>query len=178
MSKVKVAWGAKVPRAFLMRVREIAEELEIEPSWLMACMAFETGERFSASVRNPQSSATGLIQFMEATARGMGTTTAKLAAMSELEQLEWVRRYFLPWRGRLRSLADVYMVILWPAAVGKPDDFVLFARRDSRRRRAYLVNAGLDADRDGDVDKSEAAAKVAAKLRKGLGVGYVLEVDA
>lgn len=178
MSKVKVAWGAKVPRAFLMRVREIAEELGIEPSWLMACMAFETGERFSASVRNPQSSATGLIQFMEATARGMGTTTAKLAAMSELEQLEWVRRYFLPWRGRLRSLADVYMVILWPAAVGKPDDFVLFARCDSRRRRAYLVNAGLDADGDGDVDKSEAAAKVAAKLRKGLGVGYVLEVDA
>jgi hypothetical protein len=177
MANLVVAFGAKVPGPFLRRVVEICEELGIDASWLMACMAFETGERFTASVKNPQSSATGLIQFMEATARSMGTTTAQLAAMSELEQLEYVRRYFLPWKGRLKTLADVYMVILWPAAVGKPEDFVLFARTNSKRRRAYLVNAGLDADKDGDVDKREASAKVAAKLVRGLQRGFRAEIE-
>jgi hypothetical protein len=127
-------------------------------------MAFETGRTFSPSVRNPQSSATGLIQFMAATARDLGTTTDDLARMTAEEQLGYVQAYFAPYRGHLPTLADVYMAILWPAAVGKPDDFVLWANGAP----AYHANKGLDVDRDGQVTKGEAAAKVAALLAEGL----------
>lgn len=46
------------------------------------------------------SGATGLIQFMPATAQGMGTTTAALAAMSAVQQLDYVQRYFKPYAAR------------------------------------------------------------------------------
>lgn len=136
----------------------------MDPNHLMAAMAFETGERFSPSIRNPRSSATGLIQFMASTAKSLGTTTAKLAAMSVEEQLAYVGKYFRPWRGRLKTLSDVYMAILWPRAIGRPESYVLWPKGTP----AYAVNRGLDANRDGAVTKGEAAAKVNAKLVKGL----------
>lgn len=159
-----LAWGARVSPEFRRKVLSIAQSVGCDPSYLMACMAFETGRTFSPSVRNPNSSATGLIQFMAATARDLGTTTEALAAMTAEEQLDYVARYFAPYRGRLRSLSDLYMAILWPAAVGKPDDHVLW----SDESRAYLVNRGLDLDKDGAVTKGEAAAKVAKLLADGL----------
>ena len=86
----------------------------------MAAMAFETGrDKFSASSVNRISGATGLIQFMPSTAIGLGTTTAALAAMTAEDQLEYVERYFKPYRNRLNTLEDLYMAILWPIAVGK-----------------------------------------------------------
>jgi hypothetical protein len=137
------------------------------PSWLMACMAFESGETFSPSVRNAAGSgAIGLIQFMPATAKGLGTTSDHLADMTAEQQLEWVHRYFLPYKGKLSRLSDVYMAILWPAAIGKPDTAPLWDA--STRPTTYRQNAGLDANKDLTITKGEAAAKVAAKLEKGL----------
>lgn len=161
---MKLAWGARVSAEFRRRVIAIGDSIGCDPSHLMACMAFETGRTFSPSIRNPNSSATGLIQFMAATASGLGTTTEALAAMTAEEQLDYVERYFEPYRGRLRSLSDVYMAILWPAAVGKPEDFVLWRNGAP----AYFVNRGLDVDRNGDVTKSEAAGKVAQMLTEGM----------
>ena len=40
--------------------------------------------------------ATGLIQFLPSTARGLGTTTDALAGMSSVEQLNYVEKYFDP----------------------------------------------------------------------------------
>jgi hypothetical protein len=175
-----VAWGAKVSRAFVRKVVAITEEIGIPANWLMAWMAFETGETFSPSKRNVGTGvASGLIQFMPATARDLGTTTSALALMTAEEQLDYVRAYFKPWRGKLHSIDDGYMVILWPKAVGKPDDFVLFDKKSKATRRAYLENAGLDADHDGVVTKREAAAKVRAKLQKGMRPEYFGEgIDA
>lgn len=164
-----LAWGSKVNGEFRARVREICAELQIEPDWLMACIAFETGRSFSASVRNAAGSgATGLIQFMPTTAAALGTTTDELAGMSELQQLEFVRQYFRPWRGRLHNLDDVYMAILWPAAVGKPGEHVLFRRGDPRRPKQYIQNAGLDYDGNGLITKAEAAQRVQRMLAAGL----------
>lgn len=142
-----------------------------DANWLMACMAFETGETFSASKRNPLSSATGLIQFMRATAIALGTTVEALAAMADEDQLRWVHRYFvarIKERGPIRSLEDCYMAILWPSAIGKPSEYAMFVKGAA----TYTVNAGLDANKDNRVTKAEAAAKVAAKLAKGMGEGY------
>lgn len=161
-----IAWGAKVSAAFRQRVIEIGTLLGTNPDYLMACMAFESGETFSPSIRNAAGSgAVGLIQFMKSTAANLGTSTDLLAAMSAEDQLHYVWRYFdrPDFRGKLGTLEDLYMAILWPAAVGKPLDFVLFQRPSIQ----YRQNAGLDLDGDGKVTKLEASAGVRAKLVKG-----------
>lgn len=167
-----LAWGARVSADFRERVYALCAALgwsEDHASWLMACMAFETGQTFSPSVRNPASSATGLIQFMAATARGLGTTTTRLARMSAVEQLAYVEAYFRPTARRIRSLEDLYLAILWPKGVGQALEYVLW----KTGTRAYWVNRGLDRNRDGQVTKAEAAAKVREQLLIGLLPGRV-----
>lgn len=165
-----LAWGAKVSAEFRERLFEVAAALGVYPDYLMACIAFETAETFRPDIRNAAGSgAVGLIQFMPATARGLGTSTEALARMSAVEQLDWVRMYFKPYAGRLKTLSDVYMAILWPRAVGKQEDYVLFMRPSI----AYTQNAGLDRDRDGRITKAEAAGLVQAKLERGRLPGNV-----
>jgi hypothetical protein len=164
-----LAWGRCVSKRFRERLVATAADLQIEPNFLMACIAFETGRTFDPALRNASGSgAVGLIQFMPSTAQALGTTTAKLARMSAPKQLDYVARYFAPSRGRLTTLADVYMAILWPAAVGKPDTFVLFDRQDPDHPRRYVQNAGLDFDRNGVITKAEATARIARLLTEGL----------
>lgn len=159
-----LAWGARVTVAFRDRVRAIAAELGVSADNLMTCMAWESGRSFSPGVKNlAGSGATGLIQFMPSTAAGLGTSVEALAAMTAEAQLEYVRRYFLPFKGRLHSLSDLYMAILWPKAVGEPDDYQLFTGGI-----AYRQNAGLDLNRDGAVTKAECAAKLYAMRAEGL----------
>jgi hypothetical protein len=137
----------------------------------MACIAWESGETFSPSIKNGAGSgAVGLIQFMPATARGMGTTVDFLVTLSALEQLDYVEQYFRPYKGKLNSLSDCYMAILWPRGVGQPEDYVLWDKYT--RPVTYRQNAGLDISKDGKITKAEAAAKVRAKLDKGLLPSY------
>lgn len=164
-----IAWGKKISPEFKAKVIKICTGLSCDPSHLMAAMAFETGESFSPSIKSKVSSATGLIQFMAKTATSLGTSTAALAAMTAEQQLDYVEKYFKPYAGKLRMLSDVYMAILWPAAVGKPESFVLFKRGDS----AYAPNKGLDANKDGVITKAEAASKVYSKLVRGLSATFV-----
>jgi hypothetical protein len=159
-----IAWGAKVSPTFRDRVFWIADTLILDPDDLMACMAWESGETFRANVKNMAGSgATGLIQFMPSTATALGTTTAAMAKMSAEDQLRYVYKYFRPYAGRLHTLSDVYMAILWPKGVGQPDSYVIF-----EDGVAYRQNAGLDINKDNQVTKAEAAAKVLEKKGKGL----------
>lgn len=164
-----IAWGAKVSTEFKGRVLQIADELKIDPSYLMAAMAFETGESFSPSIRNAAGSgAVGLIQFMPNTAKALGTSSDELAGMTAVKQLDYVLKYFSSYKGKLQSLADVYMTILWPRAVGKSDAHVLFDKNNVKNPKLYSQNKGVDLDRDGLVTKDEAATKVHQKLLKGM----------
>lgn len=167
-----IAWGAKVSQTFRDRVWWIADTLELNPDDLMACMAWESGETFSASVRNAAGSgATGLIQFMPSTAVALGTSTAKLAAMTAEDQLNYVYKYFRPYAGRLNNLGDIYMAILWPSGVGKSDDYVLWNR--STKPTTFRQNAGLDVDKNGSITRGECLGKIKEKLSKGLRPGFV-----
>ncbi len=164
-----IAWGAKVAPEFRAQVRDISARLGVNPDWLMACMAFETGRTFSPSIRNAVGSgAVGLIQFMPSTASVMGTSVEALAAMSATSQLVFVEKYFRPNRGRLCSLGDVYMAILWPGGIGKADEFPLFRESDPKHPKRYLQNRGLDWNDDGVITKAEACAGPARELRVGL----------
>lgn len=149
-----------------LKVREIAEMLAVEADLIMAVMAFESGRTFSPSIRNLAGSrAVGLIQFMEPTAKALGTTTEALARMSRLQQLDYVRMYFKPYAGRMKTLGDVYMAVLWPRAVGKPEDYVLWDA--GQQPTTYRQNSGLDANNDRKVEKWEATGKIAAILAEG-----------
>ena len=163
-TRKQIAWGAKVSVAFRERVIAMAAELGTDPDFLMAAMAFESGETFSPSVKCAAGSgATGLIQFMPSTATGLGTSIAVLAAMSPEDQLDYVLKYLHPYRNRIGSLEDLYMAILKPVAIGKPESFVVF----KSGTRAYEQNSGLDANKDGQITKDEATVHVREALIKG-----------
>lgn len=172
----RLAWGNKVSAEFRDRVFEICKNFgwsERHPDFLMTCMAFESAGTFSPSIKNAAGSgATGLIQFMPATARGLGTTTASLAEMTAEQQLDFVALYFVPYHKLIHTLSDMYMAILLPKYVGKPEASVLFSGGT-----AYRQNSGLDADKDGNITKKEATAKVEAKYLEGMGAGNVWWAD-
>jgi hypothetical protein len=167
LGDLQIAWGAKISGAFKARLIEVAENIGIDPNFLISAIAFETGETFSPSVKN-LSGATGLIQFTSNTAAELGTSTEDLAAMNAEDQMNYVEKYLNPYRNMLETIEDVYMAILWPAAIGKPSSTVLFSRPSAH----YDRNSGLDTDQDGCVTKQKAAAMVKAKLLKGRGAGY------
>ncbi|MGL5909467.1 MAG: hypothetical protein ACRCZP_05665, partial [Phycicoccus sp.] len=143
---------------FLRRTEQIAAKLGCPPEHLMAVMSFETGGSFSAAQKNlAGGSATGLIQFMPATARGLGTTTAELARMTPVQQLDYVEKYF--GNGRYTTVEGLYSKVLAGRAVNDPEG-VLFREGT----RAYRANRGVDIDRDGLITAGEAAAKVRARI--------------
>lgn len=109
--------------AFLAKVAEVSAKLGIQPDWLMIVMKMESG--LNPQAVNYNGGATGLIQFMPATAAGLGTSTTALFNMSNVEQMDWVYKYFKPYAGRLFSVTDLYMVTFFPVALGKPDNYVL-----------------------------------------------------
>jgi len=173
---MKLAWGSRVSAAFRARAIQIAQQLGADPSDLMTCIAFETGETVQPDVRNAAGSgAIGLIQFMPSTAAALGTTTSALALMTAEEQLTFVMRYLKPWTGRLKNLGDIYGAILWPGMIGRSDSYVLFDRGDPARPKLYIQNAGLDFNKDGKITRAEVCAKVIAKRSKGLLAGNVWE---
>jgi peptidoglycan hydrolase-like protein with peptidoglycan-binding domain len=150
----------KTSQAFRQKVIDIAQHLGTDPNFLMAVMSFESDATFDSSVRNPQSGATGLIQFMPTTAKDLRTTTDALARMTAEQQLDYVARYFAPHKNRLKTLEDVYMAVLWPKAVGQSNNYVLFGYPTL----AYEQNRALDIDKDGKITVAEATSFVRKRL--------------
>jgi hypothetical protein len=167
----KLAWGTRVSSAFRDKVLKICADFGWSgehANWLMACMAFESGETFSASIKNAAGSgACGLIQFMPSTAESMGYSIKDLECMTPEAQLDVVKRYFKPYHKRIGSLSDMYMAILLPKYVGQDESVILLSKGVS-----YRQNSGLDANRDGKITKAEATAKVLAKYKKGMKEPY------
>ena len=167
---MNLAWGAILNAEERGKLVDVARAIGCDPSHLSACIMFES--RWDAAAVNAASGATGLIQFMPSTARSLGTTVAELARLSRVDQLAYVYAYFKPKAGKLATLSDVYMAILWPAAVGMPESYGIFKSGSE----AYRLNAALDLDpdglgpltRDGVVTKAEAASFVQKRLEQGL----------
>jgi hypothetical protein len=143
---------------FWIELQAIARRLKTEPAWLLNVMASES--LFDRTARNglPGQTATGLLQFIESTARNMGTTTEAIRRMSPVEQLRLVERYLTPFRGRLNNLADVYLAV-FRGFIVKGGDATFIAPLDSsnRERRIYSLNRWLDFDGDGKITKGELA---------------------
>jgi hypothetical protein len=168
----------RVTPRFLEKVVQTAASLRTDPNFLMATMKIESD--FDHTIRNQMGgSATGLIQIVDKSARALGLPNAAvLASMSAVQQMEYVRRYYVMSggaNGRMREVEDAYMVVFYPKAAGQPAGYVI-ARQTvactaaTRRTDAYCGNQPYDLNRDGVITKSEAGAKVRrvynAEMRK------------
>lgn len=160
MSLLAVRGLENTTEAFRRGLAAIAAQLGCDASMLAAVISFETGGTFRADIRNKQSGATGLIQFMPSTARRLGTTVEALARLTPEQQLPWVHKYLnsVSASGRLRTLSDHYAAVFAPAYIGKPEDTVMYAAPSA----AYEMNKVLDANKSGGITKAEAARYVAS----------------
>lgn len=169
-------WTPARVKTFVDRVIWLTEDLDIgskpghyEPSWPMTWMRFESAGTFRADIKNPNSSGTGLIQFMDKTAReDLNTTLAHLRSLTPEDQLNYVWMYLrnrIRERGPIRRASDGYLSILMPAYMDDPDDAVIW---EKGKHKAFAVNAGLDTNRDGDITKAEVASIIYKLLAEGL----------
>lgn len=150
---------ANTSNLFRLRVLEMAKRLETNADWLAAAMASETGGTFDPKIRNPRGGATGILQFMPTTASRLGTSVDALAAMTAVEQLAYVEKYFEPVRGRLKTPGDIY-VVMFGKQPGKPGDTVAAVAGTL----AYDWNAPFDLNKDGTITHDE----IGAMIRKVL----------
>lgn len=133
-------------KAFGNKVIAISDKLDIHPDSLMVVMNNESGLR--SDIKNPTSSASGLIQFMETTAKALGTTTADLRKMSNVEQLDYVYKYMKPYAGMMHDVSDVYLSIFYPYALFQKDNWEF-------PQWAVKANPIFDINKDGTLTKGE-----------------------
>lgn len=154
------AWAQDKP--FLDEVDRVARSYNIDANDLLGLMQSES--RINAQAVNSSTGATGLIQFMPKTARGLGTTTAELARMSRAQQMKFVDAYFrsvgLP---KGANAGQLYGAVFLP---GRVNDNPLTRIGESY----YNSNRGLDVDRNGDISQQDLIARVSAK-RQSIGLG-------
>lgn len=128
---------------FVPRVEVVASRLSADPNHLLTVMQLESG--IDPAATNPTGGATGLIQFMPSTAKSLGTTTAQLREMKDVDQLEYVYAFYRPYAGRMKRPGDVYMVTFYPALAFRGKETVI-ARKGEK---VYDQNKGLDVNKDG-----------------------------
>lgn len=171
--------------AFLIRLKAISASLGIVPDWLMLVINSESAGTFDPQIVNRQSKeaegydgdgvlvkpkgqpdslnayeraayrATGLIQFMPKTAKELGTSTQELYKMSNVAQLEYIYKYFLPLKGRIRSFEDLYLYTFYPYAVGKGDDYIIGSERSMDYAKELARENPIDKDNKGHITVSD-----------------------
>ena len=172
--------------AFVSKVIAISAKLGIKPNWLMVVMHNESG--INAQIVNKQKGdssdpytrsayrATGLIQFMPTTAIWLGTSTQALYKMTNLEQLDYVYKYFKGFAGKIKSYFDLYMITFFPVAVGKPDDFVIQSKSVSASTIARQ-NPSFDINKDFKITVGEAKQSMLKAIPAALIDEVISEVE-
>ena len=140
--------AALIPKAVSDAILDGAKKLGVNPNDLAAVISFETGGTFSTNARNPTSSATGLIQFMEGSdgkddGKYFGMTRDQFGNLLPLQQMDHVVSY-LKGRG-----------IKAGSGVGEIYDAVA-GYGYKKGSKAYAANQVWDVNKDGVVAKGEA----------------------
>ena len=126
-------WSDKINCDGRKKVLQVASELWGESkktekaSELMSIFHLETATTFSPSADNGRGYS-GLLQFSDDVAIGLGTTRSKLKAMTFIEQMDYVKKYLQKNKDKLATLTDFYLQVIKPNAVGqgKNPDYILF----------------------------------------------------
>ena len=169
IAKVEKLFGSEIAMQFKKKVIEVSKNLGVAPDYIMACIALETGEQFDPKIKNPKSTATGLIQFMESTARALGTTTAELSKMSHVRQMDYVEQYFVMTARNVKvptnqwSLSDLYFAIFTPSLIKMPAGSAIY----KKGQKAYEDNLFHDRDKNGAISKEEIAENISIFYKRG-----------
>ncbi|WP_053056804.1 hypothetical protein, partial [Tenacibaculum mesophilum] len=181
----ELVWGNKVSCEFRKRVVQISKRLECDPNHLMTAMALETGGTFNSSRENSLGYV-GLIQFGSSAIDDINKkfflhtaklTKAWLKSLNQLDQLCYVEYYLEKHKGKLKTLADFYLAILWPIAVGKGDNknFIVFDdESNGTKKKAYHANPTFH--REEDEYKKNSKGVVYERHGKTGGKTYVWEI--
>lgn len=161
---------------FLSKVVEISNRLNINPNWLMAAINFETAGTFNHKIENlkfpfKNGYATGLIQFTPDTAKGLNTSTEALKNMQNYEQLEYVYKYLLPYKNKIKSFVDLYLSIFFPLAVGRPSYFIIQAK-DLTAEKIAKANPIFDINKDQKITIAEIEKTLLSKLPDNLTASF------
>lgn len=147
---------------FLDKVKSVAAALNADYIDVLAFMYNESAGTYDPGIVN-SIGATGLIQFMPATATGLGTTTQALAQLSRVDQMDWVLKYFNYFRFTQKvpnpKLQDLYLCVFWPAAIGQADNYVIAPAGS----QVASQNRGLCGP-DGSITCASVGAVAAAKI--------------
>lgn len=114
--------SAETVRDFL--IGQAAAKIKADPVALHNLISFETADTFDPSIKNPYSSARGLIQFTDATARGMGyaDSAALVASYPTFSaQLNGPVIKYLSQYMPFESRQALYMAVFYPAARNWPE---------------------------------------------------------
>lgn len=129
-------------------ISRVAKNIGVNPNDLAAVISFETGGTFDPSKRNPNSSATGLIQFMKGSGgtKGQyyGMSRDKFGSLSFDEQMVYVEKYFKDRgfkSGKSQTTGDVYGAV---TGYGY-----------KRGSQAYNLNKVWDSNKNGVIEKGE-----------------------
>lgn len=128
---------AQIRDAFAQKLESVASHLGVHPDWLMQVMKAEsalspTAQNWQGTGSSRHLVAVGLLQFTKASgiiAKGIVKSLEQILAMDALQQLDLVKWYFTPYRGKMKSYYDVYAVTFFPAMIGKPDNWVLQTKK-------------------------------------------------
>lgn len=124
----------KVPgdrQAYANKLISVSDRLGTEANWIQFLIDWEDAGTFSPSNEN-SFGCIGYIQFCPdvpggsyKTIGGIPYEMSEIKAMNPEQQLELVYTYLKPYKGDIESYYDLYFAILWPAALGKEDSYVL-----------------------------------------------------
>ena len=140
---------------FIEEVEAMSGRLGMDPNVLLTVFAFESG--IDHSRKNPTSSAAGLIQLMDYTAKEYGVTTEELRKMNPIEQLKYVERYYSRWAKISRkdnlysNPVNVYAAVAAPGFLRYSDEKVIYKKGSSSAN----ANPGWDVNQDGQIQKGE-----------------------
>lgn len=130
----------------LKTLQDVAQKLRVDPLWLMAVINFETAGTWDPKIKNPLSSAMGLIQFTNATAISLGYPSAA-ALVNQFptisSQLKGpVHAYFSKF-APFKTEQDFYFSVFLPIYRKSPLDTVIFHDRPTSQPAFRKANPGI-----------------------------------
>lgn len=127
---------------------------------IVALISLESG--FKPAARNPLGTATGLIQWTNATARSYyGMTSEQIGKLTAAEQVPLIEQFFLRARIPAGAPAIQFALSLVGRPINTPPSQSLFRSGEVE----YEHNKALDRDNDGHITARELGERVDAKIR-------------
>lgn len=130
--------------------------------------------------------AVGLIQFTKDAIdalnkeNSLNLTKKKLALMSDIDQLDYVKKYFMlyNWYKKLLSPEDIYLQVFAPIGIAKEEDYVLYKKyenpqTDKERTSTKNYNANKSVDEENNNDKKIQRSEILGRYRTSYAEGML-----